>query len=108
MTGQENIDMHDRTMSGTFSKTVPYRHRTALRLAFASAISLGLATVMLPGETQADFDDRWFRSKREFTLKERRAQRRQFSDAFTAKFGPEYQTNIPYVSHQIISLYIRM
>lgn len=89
-------------MNGTFSKIVPYGRRTAIRLAFTTAISLGLATVMLPGATQADFDGRWFSNKRDLTLKERRARRRQFSDTFTARLGPEYQTNIPYVSQQAI------
>jgi murein L,D-transpeptidase YcbB/YkuD len=74
-----------------------------LRLAFATAISLGLASIILPGEAHADPDGNWFSNKRELTLKERRAQRQQFSDAFTARLGPEYQTNIPYVSQQVIN-----
>jgi len=56
----------------------------------------------MPGLVSADPDAAWWSDKRDLTLKERRALRKQFSDAFAAKLGPEYQTNIPIVSQQAI------
>ena len=82
--------------------TSPARYLTALRRAFAAAISLGIATLIYPGESQADFHGSWFNNKRELTLTERRAQRKQFQAAFAEKFGPEYETNIPFASQQAI------
>lgn len=102
MTRQEKIDLHDSTANGFSIKTVPLRQRNILRLAVLTAVSLGLSSIIYPGKAHADPDGNWFSNKRELTLKERRAQRRQFSDAFTARFGSEYQTNIPYVSQQAI------
>jgi murein L,D-transpeptidase YcbB/YkuD len=95
-------DMHYGTMNGIFLKAVPLNFSSILRLALVTGVSLGLSTALLPGETRADADSRWFSNKRELTLQERRARRRQFSNAFTARLGPEYQTNIPYVSQQAI------
>ncbi len=95
-------DMYYGTMSGSFLKTVPLNYRRVLRLALVTGVSLGLSSAILPDETRADADDRWFSNKRELTLQERRARRQQFSDAFTARLGPEYQTNIPYVSQPAI------
>ena len=95
-------DMHYGTMNGIFLKAVPLNFSSILRFALVTGVSLGLSTALLPGETRADADSRWFSNKRELTLQERRARRRQFSDAFSARLGPEYQTNIPYVSQQSI------
>ena len=95
-------DMYYGTMSGSFLKTVPLNYRRVLRFALVTGVSLGLSSAILPDETRADADDRWFSNKRELTLQERRARRQQFSDAFTARLGPEYQTNIPYVSQLAI------
>jgi murein L,D-transpeptidase YcbB/YkuD len=61
----------------------------------------GLAGLVSAGPAEA-IGERWFERKRELTLEERRARRREVSEAFQAKLGPEYQTNIPYVSQQAI------
>ena len=74
----------------------------ALRSQFVLAAALGLSLVAMPGTAPASTDDPWWEKKRELTLQQRRAQRKQFSDAFTSKLGPEYQTNIPFVSQQAI------
>jgi len=89
-------------MSGRTLKTMPLSQRAILRLALVAGMSLGLSSVILPDETRADSDDRWYSKKRELTLQERRAQRKQFQDDFAAKLGPDYETNIPFASQQAI------
>ncbi len=94
--------MHDGPKSGPYMKTALPRHRNIICLSLVTALSLGVSALILPGQVQADPDGRWFSNKRELTLQERRKRRQQFSDAFEARLGPEYQTNIPYVSQQAI------
>ena len=81
-------------------KRVPWRS-SHKRLALATAVSLGLSALLWPAPGNSE-PSRWWEDKKELTLQERRARRQQFSDAFTAKMGPEYQTNIPFVSQQAI------
>lgn len=76
--------------------------RSGLRSAFALAAALGLSLGVMPSPAPADFHNAWWSNKRDLSLQERRARRQQFSDAFAAKLGPEYQTNIPIVSQQAI------
>jgi murein L,D-transpeptidase YcbB/YkuD len=59
------------------------------------------AAVAVPGLARA-IPERWWEKKRELTLDERRARRKELSEAYEAKLGPEYQTNIPYVSQPSI------
>ena len=73
-----------------------------LQLPFLLATALGMSVGFMPSPAPADPDDAWWEKSSEVTLQERRALRKQFSDAFTAKLGPEYETNIPYVSKQTI------
>ena len=72
------------------------------RLPFVLAVGLGLFFPLMPGQAPANPDDAWWDKRRELTLQERRARRKQFKDAFTAKLGLEYETNIPFVSRQSI------
>ncbi len=78
------------------------RGGNGFRLPFLFATSLGLSLMVMPGIAPAGSDEAWWEQKRELSLQERRAQRKQFSEAFKAKLGPEYQTSIPYVSQQAI------
>jgi murein L,D-transpeptidase YcbB/YkuD len=94
--------MHEGSKNGIFLKTVLPSNRNIVYLSLIAAMSLSVSVLIVPGEAQADPERGWFGNKRELTLKERRAQRRHFSDAFKARLGPEYQTNIPYVSQQAI------
>ncbi|MFQ5626387.1 MAG: murein L,D-transpeptidase [Methyloligellaceae bacterium] len=77
------------------------RHPKHKRLALATAVSVGLSALLWPAPGNSE-PSRWWEDKKELTLQERRARRQQFSDAFTAKLGPDYQTNIPFVSQQAI------
>ena len=67
----------------------------------AAATGFALAILLAPAQVGAE-SQRWWESKRELSLQERRARRQQFSDAMTARLGPQYQTNIPFVSQQSI------
>jgi len=84
------ISMHDRLRAA------------GIRLPVALAVGLGLFFPLMPSQVLSDPDDAWWNKSRELTLQERRARRQQFKDAFTAKLGPEYETNIPFVSRQSI------
>lgn len=66
----------------------------------ALAVAFGLFLAVTPGPVSADPDSPWWKDKKDLSLQERRAQRQQFSDKFTAKQGTQYQTNIPFVSQQ--------
>jgi murein L,D-transpeptidase YcbB/YkuD len=101
MIGQGINNSHGKTMSSPFLHTLPTGFGIPFRFVLVTAISLGFATALLPDSAKADSDDRWF-GKRDMSLQERRQRRQQFSDAFTARLGPEYQTNVPYVSQQAI------
>ena len=72
-----------------------------LRFALAVTASLGVSWLLWSTPVMSQSSEWWNESK-ELTLQERRARRQQFSDAFTAKLGPDYQTNIPFVSQQAI------
>ncbi len=73
----------------------------SLRFALVVTASLGVSCLLWPAPAMSQFSEGLF-EKKELTLQERRARRRQFSDAVTAKLGPDYQTNIPFVSQQAI------
>ena len=67
----------------------------------AAATGLALALLLAPTQLNAE-SQRWWESKRDLSLQERRARRQQFSEAMSARLGPHYQTNIPFVSQQSI------
>lgn len=75
--------------------------RQWLRVTFGAAAGLALSPVVFPGMARAE-STRWWENKRDLSLQERRARRQQFSDQMTARLGPAYQTNIPFVSQQSI------
>ena len=101
MNGQGINNSHGKTMSRLYSNGHPAGFGISFRFVLLTAISLGFATALLPVSAKADSDTRWF-GKRDLSLQERRQRRQHFSDAFTAKLGPEYQTNVHYVSQQTI------
>ena len=75
--------------------------RQWLKVTFGAAAGLSLSPLVFPGMANAE-STRWWESKRDLSLQERRARRQQFSDQMTARLGPAYQTNIPFVSQQSI------
>ena len=101
MTGRKIFAMHDGIMRRQSPLTVLFRHRKPMRLLLVAALGLAGAAVAWPVTGSAD-PGKWWEDKKELSLKERRARRKAFSDAFKARLGPDYQTNIPYVSRQSI------
>lgn len=91
-----------RTPVATFINAARLRYPNPITLSLIAAVSLGASALILQDRAEADPDRKWFNDKRELSLQERRQRRQQFSDAFKARLGPEYQTNIPYVSQQAI------
>ncbi len=75
--------------------------RQWLRVTFGAAVGLGLSPLIFPGFASAE-SSRWWDSKRELSLQERRARRQEFSNSMSARLGPQYETNIPFVSQQSI------
>lgn len=85
---------HFKDMSGK----VPTRRRFLQNMLLGTVSS---AVIGVPGIARA-ISERWWEKKKELTLEERRARRREVSEEYQARLGPEYQTNIPYVSQQNI------
>lgn len=79
-----------------------YKNEPTRRL-FLKNMLLGTAStaaIAVPGFAHAQ--ERWWERKKDLTLQERRAQRRERSEAFRQRLGPEYETNTPFVSQQSI------
>lgn len=73
------------------------------RRSFLKNMLLGTASTAvatLPGFASAQ--ERWWENKRDLSLAERRAQRREASEEFRNRLGPEYETHTPFVSQQSI------
>ncbi|MDA7949516.1 MAG: L,D-transpeptidase family protein [Hyphomicrobiaceae bacterium] len=77
------------------------KRQTGRGLAVLAASALAITALVAPTQGTAE-SSRWWEKKRDLSLQERRSRRQQFSDAMTARLGPAYQTNIPFVSQQSI------
>jgi len=73
--------------------------KTLTRRYFLTSALAG--AVALPGAARA-MQERWWDRKRDLTLEERRARRREVSEEFRQRLGPEYETNTPFVGQQSI------
>ena len=102
-TGEQNTHvMNNETTDKSLSISRRLRSPASASIALATAVIIGVAASAWYGPAHARSDEPWWQKKRSLTLQERRKQRREFSEAFTAKLGPEYVTSTPYVSQQTI------
>lgn len=93
MTKWANTDNHLNDMI----KNEPTR-RSFLKNMLLGTASTAAAT--LPGFASAQ--ERWWENKKDLSLAERRAKRREASEAFRNRLGPEYETQTPFVSQESI------
>lgn len=101
MTSDENTAKHKDTMNAPATHSTGLDRNVPVAFLLISAFLTG-AFVFSSSAPAHAFREKWWSSKKELTLEERRARRREISEAFREKLGPEYQTNIPFVSQQSI------
>lgn len=101
MTSIENTVKHKDTMTGLATHSAGLDRYKSVTLFLMGAL-LAAVFVISPATPADAFRNKWWDDKKEATLEERRARRREVSEAFRRELGPEYQTDIPFVSQQSI------